>query len=325
MNHTIIPDIKNDLFGSGYNYYGQLGLGHNEEVHSMTAIPQKADSVSIGPHYTAVILKKHLYFTGKNSSGQFGLGDRLNRTRFTVVPRLSVSKIACGKNHTVLLTTIGEVYSSGSNKYGQLGLAHKFDVTDFVPVGIRATQIACGYNHTVILNNRYRLLFCGSNKHGQIDRNNNGFLEEYRIPNVYRIYCGPNSTFVITFNAIYACGDNRCGQLGFSDFISPHRWGKHEVDVVCHIYFGKKHTLMVLPDGVRVFGNNQLFQLPGSSEQSEKNIPIKKNIRVTNAVLGDYHTIIQSRTTTLVCGDNSFGQLGLGHSDIIRGTIVAPY
>ena len=40
----------------------------------------------------------------------------------------SVKQISCGSNHSLLLTTEGNVYSFGYNHYGQLGLNHKITI-----------------------------------------------------------------------------------------------------------------------------------------------------------------------------------------------------
>lgn len=64
-----------------------------------------------------------------------------------------VVQIACGLHHTVVLTLAGEVFTFGSNQYGQLGTG---DLQQhFGPVQVKVSgmisQIAAGSNHTVLL------------------------------------------------------------------------------------------------------------------------------------------------------------------------------
>jgi alpha-tubulin suppressor-like RCC1 family protein len=40
--------------------------------------------------------------------------------------------IACGNNHSHLLTNDGSLYSIGSNDYGQLGLGIEFELLKFL-------------------------------------------------------------------------------------------------------------------------------------------------------------------------------------------------
>ena len=46
----------------------------------------------------------------------------INRPFQTVEQEVRVIKVACGKEHTLVLASDKCVYSFGSNKYGQLGL-----------------------------------------------------------------------------------------------------------------------------------------------------------------------------------------------------------
>jgi len=36
--------------------------------------------------------------------------------------KIHINKVACGSEHTILLSEIGNIYAIGSNKYGQIGL-----------------------------------------------------------------------------------------------------------------------------------------------------------------------------------------------------------
>lgn len=91
-----------------------------------------------------------------------------------------VVQIACGLHHTVVLTQSGEVFTFGSNIYGQLG------VGDILlrggPVNVRipgsAQSVAAGSNHTVILTVKGEVYTFGSYQKGQLGRkNSNGAVE----------------------------------------------------------------------------------------------------------------------------------------------------
>lgn len=64
----------------------------------------------------------------KNQHGQ--LGDGTNIDRHTPVPialssNVKVVAIAAGQFHSVILTDTGDVYTFGSNQFGQLGYSSK--------------------------------------------------------------------------------------------------------------------------------------------------------------------------------------------------------
>ncbi|CAK9797457.1 E3 ubiquitin-protein ligase MYCBP2 [Anthophora quadrimaculata] len=84
-----------------------------------------------------------------------------------------VVQVSCGLHHTVVLLQNGEVYTFGSNIYGQLGvgdlMAHAGPVHVKLP-GI-ATQVAAGSNHTVVLTSKGEVFTFGVYQKGQLGIN----------------------------------------------------------------------------------------------------------------------------------------------------------
>lgn len=83
-----------------------------------------------------------------------------------------ITQISCGLHHTVVLTSTGEVFTFGSNQYGQLGTGDLQSVTGPVQVKIpcMASQVAAGSNHTVILSNKGIVYTFGNYQKGQLGR-----------------------------------------------------------------------------------------------------------------------------------------------------------
>ncbi|XP_076623337.1 MYC binding protein highwire isoform X2 [Colletes latitarsis] len=81
-----------------------------------------------------------------------------------------VVQVSCGLHHTVVLLQNGEVYTFGSNAYGQLGVgdlaAHAGPV--HVKVSGIATQVAAGSNHTVVLTSKGEVFTFGAYQKGQL-------------------------------------------------------------------------------------------------------------------------------------------------------------
>ncbi|KAL0280278.1 UNVERIFIED_CONTAM: hypothetical protein PYX00_001618 [Menopon gallinae] len=91
-----------------------------------------------------------------------------------------VVQIACGLHHTVVLTQSGEVYTFGSNIYGQLGVGDVLlrggPVNVSIPVP--AQSVAAGSNHTVVLTVKGEVFTFGSYQKGQLGRKcTNGISE----------------------------------------------------------------------------------------------------------------------------------------------------
>ena len=127
--------LKNDgtLWGTGYNYYGQLGLGDNTDRTTFTEITTNVDdikSVYCGYDHT-LILKNDgtLWSTGSNGDGQLGLGDGANRTTFTQITT-NADDIKSLPNQYGDIPTIIKVYDLNT------GLIETLDTNNFknIPV-----------------------------------------------------------------------------------------------------------------------------------------------------------------------------------------------
>ncbi|XP_034851336.1 secretion-regulating guanine nucleotide exchange factor isoform X1 [Mirounga leonina] len=121
------------LFAWGANSYGQLGLGHKEDV----LLPQQLNDfckpecirriTGGGGHSAAVTDGGGLFVCGLNKDGQLGLGHTEDVLYFTACRSLlgcPIQQVACGWDFTIILTESGQVLSCGSNSFGQLGVPH---------------------------------------------------------------------------------------------------------------------------------------------------------------------------------------------------------
>ncbi|XP_045681465.1 secretion-regulating guanine nucleotide exchange factor isoform X2 [Phyllostomus hastatus] len=130
LNATPAPTA---LFVWGANSYGQLGLGHKEDV----LLPQQLNDfckpvcvrrITGGGGHSAVITDGgSLFVCGLNKDGQLGLGHTEDVLFFTPCKLLlgcPIRQVACGWDFTIILTENGQVLSCGSNSFGQLGVPH---------------------------------------------------------------------------------------------------------------------------------------------------------------------------------------------------------
>ncbi|XP_063955724.1 probable E3 ubiquitin-protein ligase HERC1 isoform X1 [Lytechinus pictus] len=161
MNHTLCVSADGNIvwaFGDGD--YGKLGLGNS----TAKSYPQRIETlcnigvkkVCCGTQYSVALTKDGRVFT-------FGQ-DRLtglpeNRARLANRPQqvlalagFFVEDIAVGSEHTLALTSTGDVWGWGSNSDGQLGLGHFNTVREPVLVGSlqgkNIQQISAGRSHS---------------------------------------------------------------------------------------------------------------------------------------------------------------------------------
>ena len=180
--HSFI--LKNDgtLWGSGYNGYGQLGLGNTSKKYTFTQVTTNADdikSVYCGANHTFILKNDGtLWGTGNNYSGQLGLGDTSSRYTFTEITTNidDIKSVYCGSQHTFILENDGTLWSCGYNDYGQLGLGDTTNRNTFTQITTNTDDIKkiyCGWNHTFILKNDGTLWSCGYNDYGQLGLGDN--------------------------------------------------------------------------------------------------------------------------------------------------------
>jgi len=145
-------------------------------------------TVSLGAsHSAAITANGDLYMWGANTWGQLGLGDSgsgTNRLTPTKVPGISnVVSVSLGFTHSAAITANGDLYTWGSNAYGQLGLGDSGN-------GTARTSPA---------------KVTGISKVNAISMGGGG---------------GPNNTIsafsaaITTDGSLYMWGDHICGQLG---------------------------------------------------------------------------------------------------------------
>ncbi|MDR0720617.1 MAG: hypothetical protein LBF78_13345 [Treponema sp.] len=246
-NSTFV--IKNDgtLWASGYNYYGELGIGDrtNHAVFTQSkSAGNGVKAVAVGVRHS-VILKDDgsVWAAGYNFNGQLGLGNQDDSAEFIQVTGLGndVLSVAAGNYHTAVLKKDGSVWTAGENYYGQLGTSDPSDRRRFFQVKdssgnplTGAKAIAARGDLTLILKEDNSLLWAG-NYLDPAPRDENNLppekpAEEEKstlkvlvpdgagpapIGEIQKIGLGFQSIYIISSGGrLWVAGSNRYGQLG---------------------------------------------------------------------------------------------------------------
>ena len=151
-DHSLFLTSEGYVYGCGYNWSGQLGLGNQFERKNPTLIHKYYDNtesvnynmiriteISSGLEHSLFLTSEDcVYSCGSNWNGQLGLGtggEGTKETRPTLIEtyydsdsaainydKIIITKISSGGMHSLFLTSEGRAYSCGSNWNGQLGL-----------------------------------------------------------------------------------------------------------------------------------------------------------------------------------------------------------
>ncbi|EGR28884.1 hypothetical protein IMG5_167380, partial [Ichthyophthirius multifiliis] len=129
-HHSAACTNQGKLYTWGQGVNGQLGHGSNQNEEIPKKVKEFQDirvlEIACGDSHTMAIISGNLvYGWGFNQAGQLGFQDlsRVNLPKkIMFFNQKEVVQIQCGKKHSIALTVEGQVYSWGSNEYGQLGI-----------------------------------------------------------------------------------------------------------------------------------------------------------------------------------------------------------
>jgi alpha-tubulin suppressor-like RCC1 family protein len=109
----------------GYNYWGQLGNGSNEESAApvpVQGLDHGVAEVSVGAGYACALkTNNELWCWGSNLNGRLGDGTTTDTNVPRKVPVAPVTAFATGGGHMCAITTTGTVQCWGDNYMAQLG------------------------------------------------------------------------------------------------------------------------------------------------------------------------------------------------------------
>ena len=225
-SYTITLSNDGTLHSFGYNFHGELGLGHNNDVSLPTPIPNlpQISLISCGGNFTVCVdCEGFMWSFGSNDLGQLGTG---NKTNFNVPQQIlsipPVLSVSCGYAYTLIITTDSNLWSFGFNNFGQLCLGNeesqiKPRQTSFSNI----FKISTGSHHSLFQNDKGEIFSCGYNGQGECGL---GHFESPQITpslilnaplNMVQFVCGGSqSLFLDSEGNVYSVGYNGYGSLG---------------------------------------------------------------------------------------------------------------
>ncbi|KAI8833310.1 regulator of chromosome condensation 1/beta-lactamase-inhibitor protein II [Chytriomyces cf. hyalinus JEL632] len=247
------------VYGFGSNAFGQLGNGTTQDAHTIS-------------ESTVLDSNSHLAYRDD-----------------------SVKAVACGANHSLLLTQNGTVYGAGSNSHGQLGQSSEPTQSMFkklsLPHDTVFETIACGWNHSFGIDSSGAIWAFGDNSYGQLGFNpqSNAEARIVQLNNQTRpikIALGLRHSLVLFEDGhVFGWGETKAGALGSAQCLTgksitlPFRLVLLDgTDSFTDIAAGQHHSVVVTKGGsVVALGSrkrNRYGQLGYSKLESNHSIEL---------------------------------------------------
>lgn len=286
----------------------------------------------------------YVFTWGAGYSGQLGRRFQRDQKRYSAVPMLitlsetaphgiPVRQVACGQEHTALVTEGGHIYTWGDGRNGQLGHLHK-DAARQVPQqvvrpdNVFFVQVACGRDHTVAVTDTGTVYSWGHGKSGQLghgDRTQHDTPYLIRHPectDIVMAACGNKHTVLLSASGkVISFGSGEHGQTGHGDSDernSPTVIKSMEKHTAIYVACGPIHTCIVTSAGhVYVCGFGEYFLAGDGSKGAQHffytptHVPIPAHIK--QVACGQSHILALSTTGQVYAwGASDYGQVGWG-------------
>jgi alpha-tubulin suppressor-like RCC1 family protein len=328
----------------GYNGVGQLGNGNTTSSVTPVAVSLPSGTtvtaLSGGAYHSLALTSTgQVLAWGYNGQGQLGNGtltSSLTPVGVSLPSGTTVTAVAAGENHSLAVTSTGQVMTWGYNVYGQLGNGTTTNsstpVAVSLPTGTTATAVAGGGYHSLALTSTGQILAWGSNATGQLG---NGTTIDSSTPvsvslpsgtTVTAIAAGRYFSLALTGSSqVLAWGYNATGQLGngtTTNSSTPVAVSLPSGTTVTAVAGGLSHSLALTSTGqVLAWGYNSSGQLGNGTTATSGcfctptpvAVSLPSGTIVTAIAGGGSHSLgLTSTAQAQAWGNNAFGQLGNG-------------
>ena len=338
--HTLFLRTSGALYGMGTNSLSQLGTSPGTPPFRTTPLNMSSfgslasmtvTAIAAGANHSAALTSNgSLHMWGANSSGQIGNGATTTQASPIIIGSTgllagkTVSKVACGSAHTLVLASDGKLYAWGQNFSGQLGDGSTTQRTSPVAVdmtgvlaGKTITGIACGSSHSLCCTSDGLVFSWGDGIVGEMGdgATTNRTTPVQTLMNgamagkvITRVAAGDFHSLAISSDGlVYAWGNNDVGQLGDGSIVrrtSPvavTMSGALAGKTVKAAAAASKHSVLLSDDGlVFTMGRNSLGEL-GNNDTANANVPVAvdtsgelnaTNVTAIAAGINGQHTIV---------------------------------
>lgn len=274
--HILISTDSGDLYATGWNNRGQLGLGHTEDGTRFALVGRfHFEKITCGWDVSGGITVDDgdLYLWGSNVWQQVSCsGEKFvpTPTKLSLPAGSKAKKVCFGLRHTCILTENGTLLLLGKSKWIQREEGNVWTTVAHVPsssgigdfysleLAEKITDVASGENHLVVRLENGSVICIGDNKFGQ---SANGADLNAAKRAIVKLESGwSHSGYLTKAGQVYLWGRNNYGQLGGRRAdVGPNEPALLDLESnVTEFCLGSQHGLaLTATDGLFTWGWNE--------------------------------------------------------------------
>ena len=326
FNRQYLQDSDGVFWGSGANFFGQLGDGTNflRRTGLVRVLGSYLELAPGGLHTLGVDASGSLWVWGNNASGQLGDGGvstARRRPHKLTLPHAVVS-MAAGGEHSLVVLQDGTLWAWGGNASGQLGDGST--TTRMVPVQIGSgfVQVAAGRSFSVARKSDGSVWAWGANSRGQLgDGTTTQRNEPVKIAGTWaQVGAGAFSAWLLDSR-----GDLYLQGLSYAAPNDALTQATLLMSDVSQVSAGDLHLLALKKDQTLVaLGDNSLGQL-GIDDNTVGLVRTPRTVALavrSFSASASASVAVTSDGRGYAWGDNGEGQLGLGRDQVLSTPVL---
>lgn len=327
--NTYIITIYNTAYSTGLNTDYCLGLNSNSNQSSFSEIPI-SNVVKVAPNRNNAVLlltsEGDVYTAGKCSNGS-GTGSETPEK----IKKIASKAKDIGMNYRCghYVSDNGDLYGTGSNSHGQLGVGDVAKRDTFIKTNTRVKKILPLEYASIAIKDTNDIYICGLNNYGQLgvgnrydSRNNDNRIFNYKHMNFVMgdlTSIKNRHNFILLNNKIVipTTKDIDYG-LVLGNLYKRDLYTELPYEDIKEVSISKTHIIILLNDGTMYgCGTNYHGELLQDLSINQVDEFVKINVSdVKHVSCGDNFTyFIKSDDSLWSIGKNSEYQLGIGHNN----------
>jgi hypothetical protein len=228
-------------------------------------------SLSAGKYHSLAVTRDGKVFSwGHGRGGRLGHGNEIAHPEPREISGLShihIISVSAGENHTLALATNGDVYSWGSNRFGQLGHGGKIENAD---------------NPNSGGNNSGFTSYCLSPKR----------IESLRRKRVLKICAASTHSLCSTEGEVYSWGSNKHGQLGVKQYDTTS------------LQNGSGHGISK-PKAVDIKCQSSVISRSSSNTSQKNNSNPVQGFKVIHISAGPFNSLVLLKSDSFLSGNKT--------------------